>query len=184
VNGWPPADDVSCKGDDGIGGIPDVTQYHGTNASETLAASTLADMIFGEGGNDNLFGNAGNDSLYGGTGADVLQGAAGDDIVCGGIGSDFMIGGTGADVFRFTGATSTAPGDSEGIGDFIGDFRQGEDHIKFTGVSPRTVTMQLEDDGDLVIHYGTLGGAPGPHRGTITLEHLGHYLSAQDFIYT
>ena len=161
-----------------------MTQYFGTNASETFQASALADMVFGGGGDDVLFGNAGNDSLYGGAGADVLLGGAGDDVLRGGTGSDFMIGGLGADVFRFSGSANGGPGDSDGIGDVIGDFHQGEDHIKFTAVSPWTVTMQLEDDGDLVIHYGTLGGAPGPHRGTITLEHLGHYLAAKDFIYT
>lgn len=44
--------------------------------------------------------------------------------------------------------------------------------------------MVLEDDRDLVIYYGTLGGAPGPGRGTIILEHLGHDLRADDFIFT
>ncbi|WP_090662212.1 M10 family metallopeptidase C-terminal domain-containing protein [Belnapia rosea] len=162
----------------------DMTAYHGTNASETFAGSASADMIFGEGGNDSLFGNDGNDSLYGGTGADMLNGGAGDDIICGGIGNDVLTGGAGADIFRFTGVTSTSPGDSEGIGDVINDFQQGEDHIKFTGVSQRTVTMNLEADGDLVIHYGTLGGAPGPNQGTITLKGLGQYLSGSDFIFT
>ncbi|WP_043341409.1 M10 family metallopeptidase C-terminal domain-containing protein [Belnapia moabensis] len=162
-----------------------MTHYHGTNASETIAGAGLADMVFGEGGSDSLFGNDGNDSLYGGAGADVLQGGAGNDVVCGGIGNDFLLGGAGADIFRFTGTPDgIVPGDSDGIGDVIGDFRQGEDRIKFTGVSPRTVTMQLEEDGDLVIHYGTLGGAPGEHRGTITLEQFGRYLGVQDFIYT
>jgi Ca2+-binding RTX toxin-like protein len=161
-----------------------MTEYHGTNASETIMGSVSADMIFGEGGSDTLSGNDSNDSLYGGAGADVLNGGAGDDIICGGIGNDSLLGGTGADVFRFTGVTGTSAGDSAGIGDFISDFQQGEDHIKFTGVSQRTVTMNLEADGDLVIHYGTLGGAPGPNQGTITLQHFGHYLTGSDFIFT
>lgn len=161
-----------------------MTNYHGTNESETFSGSAFADMIFGEGGSDNLFGNSNNDSLYGGAGADTLHGGTGNDIICGGIGSDTLIGGTGADVFRFTGVTNTSPGDSLGIGDVVSDFQQGEDHIKFTGVSQRTVTMNLEADGDLVIHYGTLGGAPGPNQGTITLQNLGHYLTGSDFIFT
>ncbi len=161
-----------------------MVQVHGTNASETLQGGELADMIFGEGGSDVLYGGGGNDSLYGGTGSDTLQGGAGDDVLCGGIGTDVRVGGAGADIFRFTGASELLPGDSEGAGDIITDFRQGEDHIKFTAVSQRTVSMVLEDDGDLLIYYGTLGGAPGPGRGTITLEKFGHYLGADDFIFT
>jgi serralysin len=161
-----------------------MTRHQGTNASETFTGSASADMVFGEGGSDTLFGHDGGDSLYGGTGADVLNGGAGDDIICGGIGTDVLIGGTGADTFRFTGVTSTSPGDSEGTGDVIQDFQQGLDHIKFTGVSQRTVTMNLEEDGDLVIHYGTLGGSPGPNQGTITLERFGHYLAGSDFVFT
>jgi Ca2+-binding RTX toxin-like protein len=155
----------------------------GNNNAQTINGTTSANMIFGHGGNDVLNGGAGNDSLYGGTGNDVLNGGAGDDIVCGGEGADYLTGGLGRDVFRFTGATSTSAGDSLGIGDHILDFRSGEDVIKFSAVSQKTVTQTLEADGDLVIHYGTLAGSPGPTRGTIVVEDVGHYLTANDFIF-
>lgn len=152
--------------------------FNGTNNADTLNGGTAADYMVGFAGNDVLNGGGGNDGLYGGSGNDVLNGGSGNDLLAGQGGSDYLTGGLGNDTFLFS------AGDSLGEGDHILDFVRGQDVIKFSTVSAKTVVQTLESDGDLIIHYGTLGGAPGPNQGTIVVEHVGHYLTSSDFLFT
>ena len=65
----------------------------------------MADLIFGEGGNDELRGGGGRSALVGGTGDDVLRGREGDDILIGGDGGDHLVGGNENDIL--IGGTTT-----------------------------------------------------------------------------
>lgn len=78
----------------------------GTAFAEQLAAGDMADLIFGNegddtveglGGDDFVDGGAGADSLLGGDGQDVLRGMSGDDHLAGGQGNDLLTGDAGDD---------------------------------------------------------------------------------------
>jgi Ca2+-binding RTX toxin-like protein len=71
----------------------------GTNNADSInaSASSAAQQLRGEGGNDTITGGWGNDSLDGGTGDDSLTGGAGNDTLLGGAGNDQLIGGAGND---------------------------------------------------------------------------------------
>jgi Ca2+-binding RTX toxin-like protein len=98
--------------------------YYGIYARDTYVGTSMADWIFGFGGNDTLQGGAGddyirgdfhqngsnplpnfpttphvagNDYIDGGDGNDRLYGDGGNDVIYGGHGADFLDGGTGTD---------------------------------------------------------------------------------------
>jgi VCBS repeat-containing protein len=78
----------------------------GGNGNDTLTGDAdLADLVFGQNGNDTLSGQGGNDLLCGGNGNDILSGGAGDDSLFGAGGNDRLTGGSGAD--RFSGGIGT-----------------------------------------------------------------------------
>jgi Ca2+-binding RTX toxin-like protein len=56
------------------------TQTKGTEGTDALIGSSMADILKGQGGNDTLTGNGGDDLLVGGTGNDTLTGGTGNDI--------------------------------------------------------------------------------------------------------
>lgn len=123
-------------------------------------------MPFYNSGNGTITGTSANNRLFGGTGNDTIDG---------GKGADRMTGGAGSDIFRFH------TGDSAGRGDVITDFHQGEDHLQFLNVSPRTVSQTINDAGNLEIHYGTMNLA---NSGTVTLEGVHHTLGFSDFLFS
>ncbi|MES2938625.1 MAG: hypothetical protein V4864_13145 [Pseudomonadota bacterium] len=53
---------------------------YGTSASETLNATTLADVVLGLEGHDLINGLAGDDTLIGGAGSDTVSGGSGADL--------------------------------------------------------------------------------------------------------
>lgn len=73
------------------------TTVRGGGAGEALTASTGADLMAGEAGDDTVYGGAGNDTLLGGDGNDLLGGGAGDDLVSGDAGNDVLVGEDGND---------------------------------------------------------------------------------------
>jgi len=91
----------------------------GSSSNDSLAGNGVANVIWGEDGNDRLVGRNGDDTLYGGTGNDTLEGGNqndalfgdsgddtlyggnGDDTLSGGEGNDLMFGGSGNDIFAF-----------------------------------------------------------------------------------
>jgi Ca2+-binding RTX toxin-like protein len=60
----------------------------GTRYDDVFIGDTVANALYGEGGNDSLDGGLGDDRLDGGTGNDLLVGGAGADHLIGGIGVD------------------------------------------------------------------------------------------------
>jgi Ca2+-binding RTX toxin-like protein len=70
----------------------------GSAGNDTLDGGPGADLLLGEGGNDEIFGGGGDDTIRGGAGADDLGGEGGNDSLEGGEGDDHMHGGDGYDV--------------------------------------------------------------------------------------
>ena len=76
---------------------------------ETLIATTLDDVLIGDGAGQDLYGHAGNDTVEGrggndlvngGSGRDHLYGGDGDDGIQGSAGGDYLEGGSGSDYFE------------------------------------------------------------------------------------
>lgn len=67
--------------------------------ADLIVGSSLADRLFGYGGNDIIVGGAGDDRGYGDAGNDVLSGNAGDDFLVGGAGADTLYGDDGNDIY-------------------------------------------------------------------------------------
>jgi Ca2+-binding RTX toxin-like protein len=70
----------------------ETTAVRGTNGTDTLTGSALADIIYGIGGDDVIRGAAGDDRVNGGDGADTLSGNDGNDTMSGGAGNDIIYG--------------------------------------------------------------------------------------------
>jgi Ca2+-binding RTX toxin-like protein len=127
---------------------------------QTLVGSDVADMLFGQdgddfitggagndilggrGGADTLFGDFGEDYMIGGDGADYLDGGAGDDTVFGDDGADTLIGGGGNDVL-FAGAGDDAVQGGAGNDDLFGG--EGADTVD-GGAGDDTLDGGLGDD--------------------------------------
>ena len=92
---------------------------------ENVMGSNFADVLAGDGGDNQIDGGGGNDSLSGG---------GGDDVLIGGAGSDAMTGGAGGDTFLGTGAGLN--------GDTIADL-QLADRIHFTDANLAGFTFNL-----------------------------------------
>ncbi|WP_282078889.1 calcium-binding protein [Epibacterium ulvae] len=74
-----------------------MSTIYGTNSSDNLIGTSIADSLRGYDGHDTLSGGAGNDFLHGHEGDDQLFGDSGNDILRGGDGEDDLFGGTGID---------------------------------------------------------------------------------------
>lgn len=70
-----------------------------TPGDDWIVGQDTADVLHGEGGNDNLQGGLGNDILYGDADNDELIGGAGNDLLDGGTGRDKLFGNSGDDVY-------------------------------------------------------------------------------------
>jgi Ca2+-binding RTX toxin-like protein len=138
----------------------------GSSGNDVLEGSIYADFMVGYAGNDTMNGGGGNDQIYAGSGNDVLIGGKGQDV---------LKGEAGADIFQFS------MGDGTGQGDRILDFTDG-DRISFVGVSQRTVSQNINAEGDLEIYYGVLG-SPTSMSSKITLANVDHYLGFGDFMF-
>jgi Ca2+-binding RTX toxin-like protein len=68
-----------------------------TSAGNNANGTSLADLLFSAGGNDNVLTGAGNDTVYAGSGADTVNAGDGNDFVYGDAGSDQLSGGGGDD---------------------------------------------------------------------------------------
>lgn len=117
--------------------------------------------VYGGSGDDNIWANQGNNWLFGDDGDDRLVGASGNDIIVGGAGNDSMHGGGGDDVFCFE--VDWGQDDVEQLPDgtvtlwFASDdghwdsenltYRNGNNAVCVTGVSPENITLKFGDDG-------------------------------------
>jgi Ca2+-binding RTX toxin-like protein len=76
----------------------------GSDAADSMTASSTAVTFDGLGGADALTGGRGSDTLYGGDGNDTLVGNDGNDLLVAGTGVDNLSGGSGADTLDARGA--------------------------------------------------------------------------------
>ena len=74
---------------------------------QTAPATTLDNVINGNGENNQLFGGGGNDTLNGDDGNDLIDGGAGNDTLNGGDDNDTIIGGAGNDTIDVGGGVNT-----------------------------------------------------------------------------
>lgn len=72
----------------------------GTNRSDEIAGSALADALRANGGNDTIKGMNGADRIFGGSGNDKASGGAGNDYIDGGAGRDKLLGDSGNDTLN------------------------------------------------------------------------------------
>jgi len=139
-------------GDAQAGALADI--LFGDLGDDRISGGKLGDRLFGNGGADKLYGGAGNDMLNGGAGkdvlkgggaADILRGGDGDDKLVGGTGDDMLTGGSGRDKFVFT------RGDGH---DRITDFEIGRDTIVIdrgaSGISDLEFTRK---GADVLVHF-------------------------------
>jgi len=72
--------------------------YEATSQADYIDAERGDDIVFAGSGDDNINGMGGDDALFGEAGDDVLAGGAGSDVLIGGAGNDTLIGsGYGSD---------------------------------------------------------------------------------------
>lgn len=90
----------------------------------TVVAAAQTSVGFGD---DTVIAGGGDDYLFGGSGKDVLIGDDGIDTLQGFIDPDTLVGGAGADIFLYQFAVEV----SGTSGDFITDFKSGEDKLRF-----------------------------------------------------
>ncbi len=84
----------------------DIENLQGSGHDDELVGDTLANEIWGLGGDDVISGNVGDDTLSGGAGDDELDGGDGDDTLTGGAGADALTGGKGDDTASYEGSAS------------------------------------------------------------------------------
>ncbi|MFC1457602.1 calcium-binding protein [Microvirga arabica] len=106
---------------------------------EAIEGSVHADVIEGDGANNEFWADKGNDTLRGGIGNDALKGADDNDLLDGGQGDDTLLGGAGSDVLYGGAGADTFDGGEDGDG-------QDNDFLTYefseAGVG---VTVNLED---------------------------------------
>lgn len=134
-------------------GIVDTSVFGAIRDSDSgnyINGTTIADVIYGNGGNDTinggdgndlLFGGDGNDAIYGGKGNDTIYGDDGDDLLDGGVGDDILKGGSGNDTYVF----------AKGYGsDTIIDV-DGLNTLRFKGLNPTDILVNGTGDSDVTI---------------------------------
>lgn len=134
-------------------GIVDTSVFGAIRDSDSgnyINGTTIADVIYGNGGNDTinggdgndlLFGGDGNDAIYGGKGNDTIYGDDGDDLLDGGVGDDILKGGSGNDTYVFAkGYGSDTIIDADGL-----------NTLRFKGLNPTDILVNGTGDSDVTI---------------------------------
>ncbi|BAQ63586.1 calcium-binding protein [Geminocystis sp. NIES-3709] len=78
-------------------GVTNFINVVGSNGSDTITGSSLANNLQGGDADDTINGGSGNDTILGDAGSDTLNGGLGNDSVVGGDGDDTLIGSRGND---------------------------------------------------------------------------------------
>ena len=121
-----------------------------SDSGNYINGTTIADVVYGNGGNDRinggdgndlLFGGDGNDAIYGGKGNDTIYGDDGDDLLDGGVGDDILKGGSGNDTYVFAkGYGSDTIIDADGL-----------NTLRFKGLNPTDILVNGTGDSDVTI---------------------------------
>ena len=154
---------------DGGAGI-DSAYYQRSDAAVTVDLQTGT----GSGGHaqgdtlsgiERVVGSAHDDTITGDAAGNYLYGWSGNDVLDGGDGNDILNGGDGADTFVFTG--------NSGV-DFVADFEDGVDLLRFSGDTIDSLSIVDSDDGAIVDHDG----------GKVLLSGIdASLLSVDDFVF-
>ncbi|MEB3827609.1 hypothetical protein [Phormidium sp. CCY1219] len=121
-----------------MNGTQESDRLLGTPVAEAINGFAGSDMLLGSGENDHLIGNVGNDVLHGNSGHDFLDGGIGDDTLHAGQDNDAVVGAEGRDRIFGNKARDIAFG---GPGNDFLNGNQGDDTVE-------------GGDGDDVIHGG------------------------------
>lgn len=129
--------------------VTDAVTIKGGAGNDTLTADSASTKA------NTISGNDGNDGITGGAGDDILNGGAGADTIIGGAGKDTMEGGDGNDKFEFESNAVT-----EAAADVITDFRTGVDTLDdATGGSAGSSTTYSEGTTDMGTFAAALAAA-------------------------
>ncbi|GJE60280.1 calcium-binding protein [Methylobacterium trifolii] len=75
--------------------------FYGGSSLDTIYGGQGSDLLSGNRSADVIYGGRDSDTLYGGQGDDFVSGDLGDDLIAGDLGNDTLIGGSGADRYVF-----------------------------------------------------------------------------------
>lgn len=121
-----------------------------SDSGNYINGTTIADVVYGNGGNDNinggdgndlLFGGDGNDAIYSGKGNDTLYGDDGNDLLDGGVGDDILKGGLGNDTYVF----------AKGYGNDTIIDADGLNTLRFKGLKPGDILVNGTGEYDVTI---------------------------------
>ena len=133
-----------------IYGQPSVADViYGNGGNDYIDGKSGNDTIYGGEGNDALYGDAGNDTIYGDAGNDSITGGAGDDTIYGGEGNDYILDGAGNDIVYGGAGDDTITSTSAGNDTLYGG--TGNDKITIGSTGTRNV---YGGDGDDEIVLG------------------------------
>jgi Ca2+-binding RTX toxin-like protein len=130
-------------GNDYLFGDDGVDELNGGSGIDRIWGGAGIDTINGDDGNDYLYGEGDADLIDGGTGNDYIRGGDGGDFITGGVGNDSMYGEAGADTFIFN-ATDTGA-------DYIWDFTEASDVLRFDGLTASDLTGITNGNGNALI---------------------------------
>jgi len=142
----------------------------GYGGDDTLVGMGGLDRLQGGDGDDQLIGNGGADTLRGEAGDDTLLGGDGDDALVGGAGKDILYGGAGADRFVFaTGDVAQAPAGAGWITTWADQVGD------FSRAEGDRIDLRSMDTGNAAVgSFAFLGtGAFTGHAGEIRAVQLG-----------
>ena len=77
--------------------VLELLNIYGTESTDYIIGSNVAETIYGYGGNDSISALKGDDLIYAGAGNDTIEAGEGNDTVFGGSGNDSIIAGNGSD---------------------------------------------------------------------------------------
>lgn len=95
------------------------TEINGLGGNDTITAANVNTLIHAGAGVDSVYGGSGNDTIYGDDGNDTLRGYDGNDTIYGGDGDDAIVGNGGTDVIYGGAGNDILSADIGGPGQII-----------------------------------------------------------------
>lgn len=152
-------------------------------ADEIHGQDNVANILYGNLGNDALYGEGGDDTLVGGAGNDTMHGGSGNDLLILGSGNDQAWGDSGDDTFKITREILADIGDNAPT---IKDFETGSggdkldvseilDLIGYDGSNPfgDHILSLVQDGSNLLVKLDTDGtGSDASPQTIATLENV------------
>jgi Ca2+-binding RTX toxin-like protein len=135
-----------------------------TRAGENANGTSLDDLLFSAGGNDQVLTGTGNDTAYLGSGDDTVNGGGGNDFLYGDAGSDLLSGGDGNDkVFGGAGDDTVVAGPGN---DILGGGDGNDTFLLSAGFGDDTV-VDFTDGDTLAFSPGLLEDSQSVHISSV-----------------